>query len=201
MDRFAIGKKIAALRTALREGQAIFGERFGVEQATVSRWEKGSPVARKHQDAIAELAGMSVAEFFHSSASPRLIPIIGYVSGGESFTPVADHEPGGGIDHVLLDMGDDADQIGVRVRGNSMQPVYRDGDSVIGTRLRSQSLTKAIGKDCIIMTAKGEGYLKILRRGSKAGLFTLRSYNPAYDDIEDVRINWVAPVKWVGRAG
>lgn len=45
-----VGKKIKSLRKALGDNQAEFGERFGVEQATVSRWEKGEPVQRKHQE-------------------------------------------------------------------------------------------------------------------------------------------------------
>src|SRR5262245_34764370 len=63
-----IGLKIKSLRLALNESQAVFGDRFGVEQATVSRWEKGLPVGRPFEDMIAGLAGMSVAEFFHSHA-------------------------------------------------------------------------------------------------------------------------------------
>ncbi|MEQ1714306.1 MAG: S24 family peptidase [Hyphomicrobium sp.] len=141
---------------------------------------------------------MSVAEFFHSTSGPRLIPIVGYVSGGESFTPIDDHPPGSGIDHITLDMGTE-DQIAVRVRGSSMAPVYRDGDAVIGTVVRSQRLTRAIGRDCIVKTRSGEGYLKILMRGTRAGVFRLRSYNPAFADIEDVSIDWAAPVTWVSR--
>jgi phage repressor protein C with HTH and peptisase S24 domain len=195
-----VGRKIRALRNALRESQAEFGDRFGVEQATVSRWEKGlSPVQRKHQSAIAELAGMTVAEFFHSREAPRLIPIVGYVSGGESFTPTEDHEPGQGIDHITLSLGEE-DQVAVRVRGDSMSPVYRDGDTLIGRRIGRRDLTRALGKDCIIKTAAGEGYVKRVLPGSKRHVFRLRSYNPLYDDIEDVALEWAAPIIWINRA-
>lgn len=198
MESTSVGKKIRQLRNALREGQASFGDRFGVEQATVSRWEKGEEVGRRYREAIAELAGMSVAEFFHSTSGPRLIPIVGYVSGGEKFSPIDDHPPGSGIDHITLDVGAE-DQIAVRVRGSSMTPVYRDGDAVIGTVLKAQRMTHAIGCDCIIKTRSGDGYLKILQKGSRPSVFRLRSYNPAFDDIEDVAIEWAAPVTWVRR--
>lgn len=117
-----VGKKIRSLRKALGESQAEFGARFDVEQASVSRWEKGVSVQRKYQEPLAELAGMTVAEFFHTTSEPRLIPIVGYVSGGESFTPTDDHEPGAGIDHVMLSFEQDQ-QVAVRVRGDSMRPV------------------------------------------------------------------------------
>lgn len=196
----AVGKKIRQLRKALNEGQAAFGDRFGVEQATVSRWEKGLVVARRYQDQIAELAGMSVAEFFHSNSGPRLIPIVGYVSGGESFTPIDDAPAQEGIDHIKLDIGD-MEQVAVKVRGRSMSPVYRDGDVVIGTKIEDRrTITRNIGKDCIIKTIDGEGYLKTLRKGEKPGKYTLESYNPAFDDVPNVEVEWIAPVTWVGRA-
>lgn len=191
-----VGQKIRSLRKALGENQAEFGARFDVEQATVSRWEKGDPVQRK--EPLARLAGMSVAEFFHTTVELRLIPIVGYVSGGESFTPTDDHLPGGGIDHVMLTI-DKNDQIAVRVRGDSMRPVYRNGDVIIGSRMLGADLAGVIGADCIVKTAAGEGYVKTVHRGSKRGMFRLRSYNPAYQDIEDVAIEWAAPITHVIR--
>ena len=35
------------------------------------------------------------------------------------------------------------------------------------------------------------------RRGSRPNRFSLRSYNAAVDDIEDVALAWVAPVSWI----
>jgi len=44
--------------------------------------------------------------------------------------------------------------------------------------------------------------LKILQKGTRAGMFTLRSYNPAArDDVENVALKWVAPVVWIRRGG
>ena len=124
------GRKIKALRKALKENQDVFGERFKVEQATVSRWEKGSQVHMKYFDAIAELAGMTVAEFFHSSSQPRTIQITGYVGAGEKFTPIAD----GALDTITFDL--EADEIiAVQVRGDSMSPAYRNGDILICSRI------------------------------------------------------------------
>lgn len=195
-----IGNKIKRLREQLGETQDEFSDRFGVKQATVSRWEKGLvPPARKLQSKIAAAAGLSVPEFFHSSEGPRLIPIVGYVSAGESFVPSDDNESGDGVEHITLSLGD-AEQIAVRVRGNSMFPVYRDGDTIIGAKLGRRDPSKFLNRDCIVMTVLGEGYVKRVMTGARRGFFRLRSYNPAYDDIEDVEINWAAPIIWIGRS-
>jgi len=58
---------------------------------------------------------------------------------------------------------------------------------------------KMIDLDCVIRTADGQHYVKILKRGSRPGRFHLKSYNPAEDDIEDVALSWVAPVAWIKR--
>jgi len=189
-----VAEKIRRLRKLLGISQAEFGHRFGVEQATVSRWEKGEPVKRDLECAIAEAAGVSVAEFFHSAEAPRLIPVVGDVSAGESFTPAEDFEDNG--DYIRFSATND-DLIALRVRGNSMSPVYRDGDVIIGRRYTQSELQRAVGMDVIVRTTAGEGYVKRLLRSN--GRFRLRSYNAAYDDIEDVDLEWAAPIVWIKR--
>jgi transcriptional regulator with XRE-family HTH domain len=194
-----VGNKVRQLRLALGESQSEFAERFRVEQATVSRWESGAPVKRVLQESIAALAGMSVSEFFHSNEAPRLIPIVGEISAGEEFVPTDYSPPGTHPDHVRLSLGEER-QIALRVRGDSMAPAYRDGDVIIGVQLRGSAMQNAIGRDCLVKTAAGAGYLKVVRPGSKKGVFRLRSYNPLYADIDDVALEWAAPVLWVRRS-
>jgi len=194
-----LGQRIKRLRLRLGESQPEFGARFGVEQPTVSRWEKDSsfPVRSLHE-AIAELAGMSVAQFFYPGHHPLNVPVVGYVSGSDSFTPIADADHGNGMDSLDLAL-EDGDFIAVRVRGDSMAPVYRDGDTIVARRLGRHDLPSATGKDCIVMTVDGHGYIKRLLAGPGKGVFRLRSYNAAYDDIE-ARVDWAAPIVIIKRA-
>lgn len=195
-----IGQKIRNLREdVLGESQEIFGDRLGVEQATVSRWEAGNLPARRYQKAIADLASQTVSQFFFSEETPITIPVIGYVSAGESFTPVEDHEPGAGLDYVTPQIGS-REVLAVIVRGDSMSPVYRSGDTIIGTRMGRRDLSNAIGKDCIVKTTDGEGYVKRVMPGTAKGLYRLRSYNALFDDIEDVKLEWAAPIIWINRS-
>jgi transcriptional regulator with XRE-family HTH domain len=58
--------KIVALRKTLGNiSQSELARRLNVKPMSVSRWEAGGEVSRKHQIALAQLAGTSVAEFFH----------------------------------------------------------------------------------------------------------------------------------------
>jgi transcriptional regulator with XRE-family HTH domain len=72
--RHNIGERIRKLRESLGESQAEFGERFRVEQGTVSRWETGaSLVKRAFQEDMAKLAGTTVAAFFYQATERQII--------------------------------------------------------------------------------------------------------------------------------
>lgn len=196
--QIALGAKIEELRNRLGETQAEFGDRFGVEQVSVHRWETGkSPPARKYQSLIAELAGMTVAEFFYTDEPLRIIPIMGEVGAEQVKTPKA--KKGQSVQHVKLSL-DGNEQVALRVRGDAMSPVYRDGDVLIGVKLTGADIAKALNRDCIVRTTAGEGYVKILIEGSRPGTYRLRSHSPKMLDLVDVTLEWAAPIIWISRA-
>ena len=123
------------------------------------------------------------------------IPVVGFVSAGEGWAPI---EGATGDQAVAFDLGAH-DTIGVEVRGDSMAPVYRNGDVLICSRQFGPNADNCIGLDCVIRTADGRHFVKILKRGSRPGRFNLKSYNPVVDDIEDVALAWAAPVAWIRR--
>lgn len=122
------------------------------------------------------------------------IPVVGVVSAGEGWTPLDQDQ----TETVEFEVGR-SDTIAVDVRGDSMSPVYRDGDKLICQRFFGPYADNLINRDCVIQTADGRHYVKILKRGTKPNRFNLKSYNPLVDDIEDVSIAWAAPVVWVKR--
>lgn len=120
------GRRIAAIRASFSESQAAFGDRFNVEQVTVSRWESGWPVAQAYWKSIAELAGVSTAEFFLEQPSA---PLISWVAASQlsdvgEITHPADAPR---ISTAGLPAGD---WFALRVVGNSMDRVAPD-ESVI----------------------------------------------------------------------
>ncbi|WP_052726302.1 S24 family peptidase [Devosia epidermidihirudinis] len=81
----------------------------------------------------------------------------------------------------------------VEVQGNSMLPLYETGTVLYYSKLLApENMT---GKRCIVKLEDERILVKTLRRGSQAGLWTLVSLNA--DDIEDVAIQWAAPIDWI----
>lgn len=126
------------------------------------------------------------------------IPVIGYVGAGGEQISIDDHAQGGALDTIEIDFAD-ADPIAVWVRGDSNMPVYRDGDALICSRMRGANIEDALNQDCMVKTADGVYYLKFLQRGRTKGRYTLRSYNMQYPDLENVDLEWAAPVVIIRR--
>jgi repressor LexA len=145
---------------------------------------------------IANVLGVSSKWLISGDEDDRIrIPLVGIVSAGEGWIPC---DP----DHRQVDFEPGAtDMIAVEIRGDSMLPTYRDGDVLICNRQRGRSVADQVGKDCVVETADGQNLVKVLKKGSRKGLYTLKSYNPRYDDIENVGVAWAAPVLWVKRQG
>lgn len=121
------------------------------------------------------------------------IPILGYASAGEGWTPYDT------LDEALeVDLSSQS-LVSIAIKGDSMNPVYRDGDHLICDRVDGAGIHNIVGRDCIIYTANDEAYVKILNKGSSPTTYNLRSYNPIYPDIADVKIKWAAPVVWIKR--
>jgi transcriptional regulator with XRE-family HTH domain len=143
-----LAANIRRLREAVSETQGQFATRFGVEQPTVSRWERAiSPPERKYLAAMAELAGVDESAFVYRLTASNLIPVVGYAAGGEEWSPVDDYAPGDGMEPVELGLGD-ADPIAIMVRGESMAPVYRNGDVLICSRSASPPVRPVASRGC-----------------------------------------------------
>jgi phage repressor protein C with HTH and peptisase S24 domain len=83
--------------------------------------------------------------------------------------------------------------VAVRVRGDSMMPMMKDGWLAFYHRDQSGVPEDCLGKLCVVKVADdGPTLVKELRRGSRADTFTLLSVNA--DPIEDVRLEWAARV-------
>lgn len=93
---------------------------------------------------------------------------------------------------------DGGEPVAIEVRGDSMTPVYRNGDLLVAAK-KVDRLEGAVGCDCIVMTEDNERLIKFLVKGTTRGRYDLRSYNPANEDLKNVRISWAAPITWIKR--
>jgi phage repressor protein C with HTH and peptisase S24 domain len=202
-DRLRIARERAGYPTA-----AAFAERHRLTEVTYRSHENGTRgisirVAARYASLLGVswqwlLTGDESAEKDAEEIPLRTIPVVGYVGAGP-FYPLDDSAKGAGIDELMLDEND-ADPIAVIVRGDSMSPVYRNGDRVRGSRHQGRDATQCIGKDCIVALADGQIVLKAVHRGSRKGTFTLVSYNQLEPPMQDVKIEWCAPVRHVYRS-
>lgn len=156
--------------------------------------KRGRTPSVKNAELLAKELGVSSAYLLGEDARANYtIPIIGRASAGEGWIPFDTLD-----DQLDVDLSDKS-LVSIVVEGNSMHPIYRDGDYLICDRVDGANIHNIIGRDCIIYTGDGEAYVKILNKGSTPTTYNLRSYNPTYPDIEDVTIKWAAPVVWIKR--
>lgn len=172
---------------------AGFGETFLRDVIDIGR----DPGVEK-LSVICGLLGVSMADLLYGDEGFSMrVRIVGSVAAGnrEGWTPIDD-----GDEFAEFAIGG-GEPMGLLVHGDSMRPVYRPGDIIIGTKIVGQSYRSLIGLDCIVLTKSGDRYVKFLAKGTGARhRFNLRSYNADYKDIEDVELEWAAPIVWVKRA-
>jgi phage repressor protein C with HTH and peptisase S24 domain len=165
------------------------------ETAVRDALERGQTPKIDNFAALAKALGLSLSELYEGEAAvAQAIQIIGAVSAGESWLPIDD-----GLGEI--EMRVDGDPVALEVRGDSMVPVYRPGDVLVGAKRHDTGIKQLVGQDCIVLTSTGERYVKYLQKSPARGHFTLRSYNPAHADIETVKLSWAAPILWIKRAG
>jgi len=175
------------IRAVLREAnwtQQRVAEHLGVSQSTVNRWLRGSEPEGGNRDAISQL----YLEVFQDEATPK-VSLKGKVGAGQAIYPLeAD-------DEALVDAPPNAtaSTVAVEVSGASMLPVFFDGWLLYYSRHLSP--TEMVNKIGVAQLSDGRLLVKTIRPGLSPGLWTLLSANA--DPIEDVAIEWVAPIDWI----
>jgi len=132
-----------------------------------------------------------------SRPTARRIPLIGFAqAGGDGFFDDGGYPVGGGWDEVTLPEIGDPNAYALEVSGDSMEPVFRDGDMVIV----SPAAPIRRGDRVVVRTMHGEVMTKQLSRRS-ARRIELRSLNPAHPnysfDLTDV--TWMHRIVWASQ--
>src|ERR1700733_8235036 len=106
----------------------------------------------------------------------RRIPLIGFAqAGGSGYFDDGGYPVGGGWDEVSLPEIGDPNAYALEISGDSMEPVFRDGDMVIV----SPAAPIRRGDRVVVRTIRGEVMTKQLTRRS-ARRIELKSLNPAH---------------------
>jgi phage repressor protein C with HTH and peptisase S24 domain len=157
------------------------------------RWPSTESIAK-----ILDATGSPIEEFLGlvAQAQParRTIPLIGLAQAGSGgFFDDGGFPVGGGWDEVNFPNVFDEHAYALEISGDSMSPVYRDGDTIIvspGAAVRR-------GDRVVVKTMEGEVLAKELRRRT-ARTIELKSLNREHEDrvLNLDQISWIARIMW-----
>jgi phage repressor protein C with HTH and peptisase S24 domain len=128
---------------------------------------------------------------------PRRIPLLGLAqAGGNGFFDDAGFPVGGSWDEVSLPEIGDPHAYALEISGDSMEPVFRDGDMVV----ISPAAPIRRGDRVVLRTAGGEVMAKQLARRS-AKRIELKSLNPEHRDrsFDLMEVAWLHRVIWASQ--
>jgi phage repressor protein C with HTH and peptisase S24 domain len=133
----------------------------------------------------------------NARGSGRRVPLIGLAqAGGDGFFDDGGYPVGGGWDEVSLPEIGDPHAYALEISGDSMEPVFRDGDQVIV----SPAAPIRRGDRVVVRTNRGEVMAKQLARRS-ARRVELKSLNPEHPDFsfDLTEIAWIHRVIWASQ--
>lgn len=166
------------------------------------RWPSTESIAR-----ILAATGATMSDFLalmddpvSSGHTARLIPVIGFAQAGKNGFFDEDGYPAGDAwDEISFPdysgKGED-DAYALEVSGNSMEPLYRDGDILVVSP--SASIRK--GDRIVVKTDNGEVMAKELQKQTSARV-ELKSLNEDYEprSVPANQISWMARILWVSQ--
>ena len=191
---------------AERHGMSASGlaKRAGLDPTTFNKSKRVSPEGRERWPSTESIAKIlaatneSVDEFLgvRERGEELVLALIGLAQAGNGgFFDDAGFPVGGGWEEIEFPAVADEHAYALEIAGDSMMPLFRDGDTVIvspGAPVRR-------GDRVIVKTREGEVLAKELKRRT-AKTIELKSINPQYEDrvlsLDDV--NWMARILWAG---
>ena len=137
------------------------------------------------------------SRMMNSARPPQRIPLLGLAqAGGDGFFDDAGFPVGGSWDEVSLPEVGDPNSYALEIAGDSMEPVFRDGDMVVVSPMAPIRR----GDRVVAKTLAGEVMAKQLARRS-AKRVELKSLNPAHRDrsFDLTEIAWLHRIVWASQ--
>ena len=158
------------------------------------RWPSTESIAK-----VLEATTTSLDDFLglvNSSAPPKkhTVPLIGMAQAGAGgFFTDGGFPVGEGWDEIAFPDAGLAHSWALEISGDSMLPVYRDGDIVV---VNPEAPVRR-GDRVVVKTTEGEVLAKELRRQTGKTL-ELRSLNPSHEDraLSMEQVEWIARILW-----
>lgn len=143
------------------------------------RWPSTESISKALAAAGATLEEFVALVSMTSGKPPgRMVPLIGLAqAGSKGFFDDAGFPVGASWDEIAFPEVEDEHAYALEIAGDSMMPVYRDGDRVV----LSPAANVRRNDRVVVKTTKGEVMVKQIGRLS-AQRVELRSFNPSYED-------------------
>jgi len=194
--REEISVSALAVRAGLDATSFNRSKRFGPGDPPRPRWPSTESLSR-----LLQAVGVSLGDFATMAQDtprrPATAPMLGLARAGEDgFFDAAGLPTGDGWEQTELPQPKDT-LFSLRIDGDSMVPLYREGDRVLvdrdATRVRK-------GDRVVVRTTSGETLAKELAAATARSV-TLASVNPAYAPRILARsdIIWMGRVLWVSQ--
>jgi repressor LexA len=189
-------ERLRLWRTSQHSTQSEAARLLNINRSYLSQVERGRPPGRALRDRFLLLEkSASIRGSYGNkglSCGPRNVPILSWAQAAQATkfeqmpTDWEEVAPSNVADPLAF---------GVRLRGDSMEPKYSEGDIVLLT-----PGTAATNGDIVVANIKEQGLLcKIMHAQLDKHRVTLSSYNPAYPPMEYHRddFHWIFPVATV----
>ncbi len=206
-------------RLAQRHGLSASGlaKRGGLDPTTFNKSKRMTPDGKLRWPStesiakVLEATGSSFTDFVGMTGegggagdaplppppSLRRVPVIGYAqAGNDGYFDDAGYPAGNGWDELEFPHVTDDHAYALEVSGDSMEPVYRDGDIII----ISPAASVRRGDRVVVRTRDGEVMAKQLARQT-ANRLELTSLNRAHPDrsLAMGDVAWIARIMWASQ--
>ena len=192
-DNFA--ERLRFWRVSQNLTQADAARQLDIDRSYLSQVERGRPPGnslRTRFFLIEKASSIKPKGNIPGAYGLRNLPVLSWAQAGDALD--FDAAPRDWDEAVPSDVTDER-AFGVRLRGDSMEPKFSDGDIAI----LLPSVTSTNG-EIVIANVKNQGVLcKIMHVQLDKHLVTLSSYNPAYPPMEYHRddFHWIFPAATV----
>lgn len=127
----------------------------------------------------------------------RILPLLGLAKAGKGgFFDDSGFPAGEGWDEVEVPGVTDTTAYALEITGDSMMPVYREGDTIIVSP--AASIRK--GDRVVVKTSDGQVMAKIMQKQT-AKMIELASFNPDHPVkvVETKNVDWMARIIWASQ--
>jgi phage repressor protein C with HTH and peptisase S24 domain len=197
-------------RLAARSGLSASGlaKRSGLDPTTFNRSKRITPEGRARWPSTESIAkalaatGTNVDAFVElitdaAHTPTHAVPLIGFAEAGTGgYFDDGGFPVGKGWDEIPFPAVNDEHAYALEISGDSMEPLYRDGDVIIV----SPAAPIRRGDRVVVKTKQGEVTAKELKRKT-AKTIELRSLNSAHEDrvFPMADVIWVARIVWASQ--